>query len=67
MGTTSIAMFAGVIVDGPLGSNYVIQATSNLSSGWTTLTNVALPTQPYIFIDYNSPWNMQQFYRAVPQ
>ena len=44
VGTTGIAMFAGVIVDGPLGSNYVIQATSNLLSGWTTLTNVALAT-----------------------
>ena len=68
VGTTGIEMFAGVIVYGPLGSNYVIQAASDLSSGnWTTLTNVALPSQPYIFIDYASPTNRQQFYKAVPQ
>jgi hypothetical protein len=62
-----LKMFAGVVVNGPLGSNYLIQATSNLLSSWTTLTNVALPTQPYIYIDYSSPTNSQQFYRAVSQ
>jgi hypothetical protein len=67
LASVDIKMFAGVIVDGPLGSNYLIQATSNLLSSWTTLTNVALPTQPYIYIDYSSPTNSKQFYRAVPQ
>jgi N-acetylneuraminic acid mutarotase len=67
LASVDIRMFAGVIVNGPLGSNYLIQATSNLLSGWTTLTNVALPTQPYIYIDYSSPTNSQQFYRAAPQ
>jgi hypothetical protein len=66
--SVDVKMFAGVIVNGPLGSNYLIQATSNLLSGnWTTLTNVALPMQPYIYIDYTSDTNRQQFYRAVPQ
>jgi N-acetylneuraminic acid mutarotase len=67
LASVDIKMFAGVVVNGPLGSNYVIQATSNLLSSWTTLTNVALPTQPYIYIDYSSPTNRQQFYRALPQ
>ncbi|HWX23147.1 MAG TPA: kelch repeat-containing protein [Candidatus Binatia bacterium] len=63
-----IKMFAGVIVSGPLGSNILIQATANLaSSNWTTLTNLALPAQPYIYIDYGSPTNRQQFYRAILQ
>jgi hypothetical protein len=61
--TVDIKMFAGVIVNGPLGSNYLIQATSDLLSSWTTLTNVALPTQPFIYIDYSSPTNSKQFYR----
>ena len=66
--SVDVRMFAGFIVNGPLGSNYLIQATSNLFSGnWTTLTNVALPMQPYIYIDYTSDTNRQQFYRAVPQ
>ena len=68
LASVDIKMFAGVIVNGQLGSNYLIQATSNLASGnWTTLTNVALLTQPYVYIDYSSPTNSRQFYRAVPQ
>jgi Immunoglobulin I-set domain len=62
-----IARRASVAVNGPLGSNYLIQATSVLmTNNWTTLTNVLLSSQPYIFIDYNSATNRQQFYRAVP-
>jgi hypothetical protein len=67
LASVDIQMFAGVVVNGPIGSNYLIQATSSLPGGWTTLTNVALPTQPYIYIDYGSPTNARQFYRAVPQ
>jgi hypothetical protein len=69
VGTTAIEMFAGIIVNGPIGTNYLIQAGSNLGvpTNWTTLTNITLPTQPYIYIDYSTPFNSQQFYRAVPQ
>ncbi len=67
LASLDVKMFAGVIIDGPLGSNYLIQSTASLSSNWTTLTNIALPTQPYIYIDYSSPANRQQFYRAIPQ
>ena len=69
VGTTDIKMFAGVIVNGPLGTNYIIQSTTNLSNtnAWTIRTNLALPSQPYIYIDYSSPTNRQQFYRAYPQ
>jgi hypothetical protein len=65
----SIKMFAGIILNnGNIGSNYLIQATANLaSSNWTTLTNVTLPSQPYIYIDYSSYTNSQQFYRVQPQ
>ncbi|HXC99088.1 MAG TPA: NHL repeat-containing protein [Verrucomicrobiae bacterium] len=67
--SVNIKMFAGVILNnGQIGSNYLIQAISNLSTtNWTTLTNVTLPSNPYIYIDYNSPTNSQQFYRAVEQ
>ena len=44
-----------------------IQATSTLnSSNWTTLTNITLQSDPYIYVDYNSWTNNQQFYRVVP-
>ena len=67
--SVNIKMFAGIILNnGQIGSNYLIQATSNLSSSnWITLTNVTLPSQPYIYIDYSSPTNSQQFYQVVPQ
>jgi sugar lactone lactonase YvrE len=67
--SVNIKMFAGIILNnGQIGSNYLIQATANLSSSnWTTLTNVTLPSQPYIYIDYSSYTNSQQFYRVQPQ
>ena len=62
-----LKMFAGLIINGPIGSNYNVQATSALGpTNWMTLTNVTLQTQPYIYIDYSSPANEQQFYRVVP-
>ncbi len=66
VGTIAIQMFAGVIVNGPLGTNYVIKSSTDLSN-WTTLTNVALPSQPYIFIDYSTPYNPHNNYQAIPQ
>ena len=65
--SVDIHMFAGVVVNGLVGSNYLIQATTNLAGGWIALTNITVPTQPYVYIDYHSPTNRQQFYRAMPQ
>lgn len=65
--SVDIHMLASVYVDGPVGANYLIQAAANLSDGWTTLTNIALPSQPYVYVDYASVTNKQRFYRAVPQ
>jgi hypothetical protein len=63
--TPALDLFTSLIIYGPIGLNYSVQGLGN--SGWTTLTNVNLQTQPYIYIDYNSPTNPQQSYRAVPQ
>ena len=64
----NLAMYAGLDIVGPIGANYNIQSIPALNgTNWTTLTNISLPTQPYIYIDYNSPTNSRQFYRAVPQ
>jgi hypothetical protein len=63
----NINMYAGLNILGPLNANYNIQSTANLASNWVTLTNISLPTQPYVYIDYNSPTNSKQFYRANPQ
>jgi len=64
----NLAMYAGLDIIGPIGANYNIQSIPALNgTNWTTLTNISLPMQPYIYIDYNSPTNSRQFYRAVPQ
>ena len=65
----NIYMFAGLNVLGPIGANYNIQSTPALGqiNSWITLTNISLPTQPYIYIDYSSPTNAKMFYRAVPE
>jgi len=64
----NLNMYAGLNILGPVGANYNVQSTPALNgSNWTTLTNVSLASQPYIYIDYNSPTNAKQFYRAVPQ
>jgi hypothetical protein len=63
--TVDIRMFAGIIINGVVGTNYSIQAISGLqATNWATLTNIALPSQPYIFIDYSSITNPSQYYRA---
>ena len=63
--TPALDLFTSLIINGPIGLNYSVQGLEN--GGWTTLTNVNLQTQPYIYIDYNSPTNPQQSYRAVSQ
>ena len=63
----NLNMYAGLNIDGPLGAVYNIQSTPNLASNWVTLTNISLPSQPYVYIDYSSPTNSKQFYRANPQ
>ncbi len=55
-----------IVINGPVKSNYVIEASADLSGSWTPLTNVALPSQPYTFIDQRALAS-PQFYRAVPQ
>lgn len=67
LGLVNINLYAGVAVDGPSGSEYSIQSAPALNpANWTTVTNVTLGAQPYIYIDYSSPTNSKRFYRAVP-
>lgn len=60
--------YAGLNILGPLGANYSIQSIPALGgTTWTVLTNISLPTQPYIYIDYSSATNALRFYQALPQ
>ena len=68
LGFIDLKMLAGVYVTGPVGANYRIDATPALApTNWVVLTNVTITAQPFIYIDYASPTNSKQFYRAVPQ
>jgi hypothetical protein len=68
LGFLDLKMLAAVYLTGPIGSQYEIQAAAALApTNWITVTNVTIPTQPFIWVDYSSATNAQQFYRAVPQ
>ena len=64
----SIQTYAGLTISGPIGASYRIDARSTVSptNVWQTLTNFALPSSPFLFIDYDSPNHPTRFYRAVP-
>jgi hypothetical protein len=62
----NLKMYAGITITSPVATNYSLQAIPAFGgTNWTTLTNVFLGLQPYLYIDYNSPTNAIQFYRAV--
>ena len=61
-----IESYAGIKLLGLVGRTYRIEATP--ASGpvnWQTLTNVVLPSSPYVWIDHGSPAAGQRLYRAA--
>jgi len=58
---------AGLQLTGTAGATYQVQFTTGLSSmNWTTLTNLALPSSPYPYLDPTPVRNNAAgFYRAV--
>jgi hypothetical protein len=68
--TTSIALYAGLTVTGPVGTTYNIQYTTSLSGTpvWTTLGTLTLTSSSMIYLDTTVPANQPaRFYRAVAQ
>jgi hypothetical protein len=65
----SLQMYAGVTLEGPVGTVYRIDYTTNLSAPvtWTTLTTVTLTASPQDYVDFSSKGQPKRFYRAVPQ
>jgi len=63
-----LKMLACVYLTGGIGTHYRIDAAPYLApTNWTTVTNLTVTTQPFIYVDYTSGTNRMQFYRAVPQ
>jgi hypothetical protein len=63
-----LKMFAGVILAGPVGTNYRIDYVNAVGGGnnWQTLTTLTLTTSPSTWIDIASASQPKRFYRAVP-
>ncbi|HYG35814.1 MAG TPA: hypothetical protein VEC99_13570 [Clostridia bacterium] len=58
---------AAVFLDGPVGSNYRIEFTPAVEpADWQVLTNITIPSRPYIYVDYESSGKPERFYRATP-
>jgi DNA-binding beta-propeller fold protein YncE len=63
-----LKMFAGLVISGPIGAAYRIEFAPNVGghpSGWQTLTNLTLTTNPEVFIDDTSPNASSRFYQAI--
>jgi hypothetical protein len=62
-----LQMYAGLTIRGSVGAGYQLQYTDALrpTNQWTVLTNLVLPTSPYLWFDIDSPNAPMRFYRAV--
>jgi hypothetical protein len=61
-------MYAGLTLIGTVGSTNRIDFKNDLAaSNWTALTNLVLPSSPYLFFDTSSPNATKRFYRVVQQ
>src|SRR5207245_7999493 len=65
----SVQMQSGkpaVTLQGMVAARYQLQYSPTLpATSWTTLTNVLLPSSPYIFLDTTTSGATKRFYRAV--
>jgi len=63
---TRIRTYVGLTISGVVGGSYQIQYMTNLNNTtWTTLTNIVLPSSPYLFFDADSAESPGRFYRFV--
>jgi hypothetical protein len=59
---------ASISIEGTAVARYQVEATSALpATNWTVLTNLLLPSSPYVFQDTGSSNLSKRFYRAVAQ
>ena len=62
-----VHMFAGISLVGDIGRPYRIEYSEHLTptNNWLGLTNLFLPSSPFLFIDVASTNSAQRFYRVV--
>jgi hypothetical protein len=64
----SIALYAGVTIEGVVGQTYGIQSTLDLSNtnSWVGRTNITLTTPTYLWHDSQPATQPQTYYRVLP-
>jgi formylglycine-generating enzyme required for sulfatase activity len=65
----SLQMYAGLNITGQVGTACTIQSVTNLAqtSGWVTLTNFTLQTNPHLWVDISGSATELRFYRALTE
>jgi hypothetical protein len=61
-----LATYAGLSITGSVGGRYEIEfAFEPTPSNWEALTNLVLPSSPYLFLDVGSTSSARRFYRVT--
>jgi uncharacterized delta-60 repeat protein len=63
----SAKLYMGITITGTVSNEYRIEYVNNLTNAgmWMPLTNITLPSSPYLFFDTISTNLRQRFYRAL--
>ncbi len=64
-----LKFIASTVLAGPVGQQFRVDYADVVTIGttnWLVLTNITLPSSPYLVIDPNSAGRAQRYYRAVP-
>ena len=64
-----LQFYAGTILVGTVGQQFRVEYADVVAPGttnWQVLTNLTLPSSPYLVIDPASPGKLRRFYRARP-
>ena len=66
MSLSRISGMAAISVDGPVGTQYLLQYSTNAgTTNWSTLLDYNQNVNPFIYIDSGSLGARYRFYRAV--
>jgi hypothetical protein len=64
-----VKFYAGITLAGTIGQQFRVDYADEVNLGltnWLVLTNLTLPSSPFIVIDPASPGHPKRFYRALP-
>ena len=66
VGQAALRPYWGLSVTGAVGTTFEIQFSDDLlGATWFPLTNLTLPTSPYLYLDLSSPSPQARFYRLL--